>query len=68
MTKQKAIEVRTKMKELNLKHFIYGVKTLSGAVIDECVCCATDEKFETEVKVLLKDKWNAEILAIHANW
>ena len=56
------------MKELNLKHFIYGVKTLSGAVIDECVCCATDEKFETEVKVLLKDKWNAEILAIHANW
>ena len=53
------------MEDNGYLHYIYGVRVITGVVINKYDFYKTDEAFEKAVKELLKDKWNSEILAIH---
>ena len=65
MDKEQAKRVRRFMRENRIKHYIYGIGTLSGAKKVENLYFETDEEFNQKAKEILSDKWNVEIYALH---
>lgn len=65
MTPEYAKRARQFMEDNGYLHYIYGVRVITGVVINKYDFYKTDEAFEKAVKELLNDKWNSEILAIH---
>jgi len=67
MNKEQAKKVRRFMKESGIKHYIYGIGTLSGAKKAVNWYFKTDEEFNLKSQEILSDKWNIEIDALHIN-
>ena len=70
MTKERAIEVKAKMREQGMKHYIYGglFLTVHGLRKDEFECghcCFTDEELERETNRLYRYGYET-VYAIHA--
>lgn len=65
MTPEYAKRARQYMKDNGYLHYIYGVRVITGIVINKYDFYETDEAFEKAVRELHNDKWNSEILAIH---
>jgi len=69
MTKEKAKEIRAKMKRYGIKHYIYGglFQTVHGLRKDrfDCgYCCYSDEEFESKSKELYKHGYET-LFAVH---
>lgn len=65
MTPEKAKKVREFMRECGYVHYIYGIRTITGAVKDEYLYFKTDEEFNEKVFEIFCDGWNDQIYAIH---
>lgn len=65
MNKEQAKRVRQFMRENGIKHYIYGIGTLSGAKKRENLYFETDEEYKQKTKEILSDKWNVIIYALH---
>lgn len=65
MTPEKAKKVREFMREFGYVHYIYGIRTITGAVKDEYLYFKTDEEFNEKVFEIFCDGWNDQIYAIH---
>ena len=65
MTPEKAAKVRAFMRECGYVHYIYGIRTITGAVKDEYLYFKTDEEFNEKVFEIFCDGWNNQIYAIH---
>ena len=55
------------MRENRIRHYIYGIGTLSGSKKVENLYFETDEKFNQKAEEILSDKWNVEIYVLHIN-
>lgn len=65
MTPEKAAKVKDFMRECGYRHYIYGIRTITGAVKDEFLYFKTDEEFNAKVFEFFCDGWNDRIYAIH---
>ena len=65
MTIEKAAKVREFMRENGFLHYIYGIRTITGAVKDEHLYFKTDSEFDAKVFEIFSDGWNDQIYAIH---
>jgi len=65
MTSEYAKRAREFMENNVYLHYIYGVRVITGVVINKYDFYETDEAFDKAATELLNDEWNSEILAIH---
>ena len=67
MTQEKIKKVKQFMRENGYIHYIYGIRTITGAVKSESLFFDNDTEFNDKVFEIMCDGWNNEILAIHLN-
>ena len=65
MTPEKAKRVKQLMRECGDLHYIYGIRTVTGAVKDVNMYFKTDAEFNEKVFEIFCDGWNNQIYAIH---
>ena len=65
MSPEKAKKIRQFMRENGYVHYIYGIRTITGAVKDECLYFKNDSEYNDKVHEIFCDGWNNQIYAIH---
>ena len=65
MSPEKAKKVRQFMRENGYVHYIYGIRTITGAVKDKCLYFKNDSEYNDKVHEIFCDGWNNQIYAIH---
>lgn len=65
MTPEKAKRVRQYMRECGYTHYIYGIRTITGAIKDLCLYFKNDSEYYAKVHEIFCDGWNNQIYAIH---
>ena len=55
------------MRENRIRHYIYGIGTLSGSKKVENLYFETDEKVNQKAEEILSDRLSVEIYVLHIN-